>query len=44
MRRLTKEQRLKIVTISGKRDEDIDLFDMPEVIDWRGAEAGKFYC
>jgi uncharacterized protein (DUF4415 family) len=25
------------------RDEDIDLSDMPEVVDWSGAEMGKFY-
>jgi len=25
------------------RDEDIDLSDMPEVVDWSKAEVGKFY-
>lgn len=25
------------------KDEDIDLSDMPEVLDWSGAEIGKFY-
>jgi uncharacterized protein (DUF4415 family) len=25
------------------RDEDIDLSDMPEVLDWSKAEIGKFY-
>jgi uncharacterized protein (DUF4415 family) len=25
------------------RDEDIDLTDMPEVVDWSKAEIGKFY-
>ena len=25
------------------RDEDIDLSDMPEVVDWSKAEIGKFY-
>lgn len=24
-------------------DETIDLTDMPEVLDWSGAERGKFY-
>ncbi len=24
-------------------DSDIDLSDIPEVTDWRGAEVGKFY-
>jgi uncharacterized protein (DUF4415 family) len=25
------------------KDEDIDLSDMPEVLDWSKAEIGKFY-
>jgi uncharacterized protein (DUF4415 family) len=25
------------------RDEDIDLSDIPEVVDWSKAEVGKFY-
>ena len=25
------------------RDADIDLTDMPEVLDWSGAEIGRFY-
>jgi uncharacterized protein (DUF4415 family) len=25
------------------REEDIDLSDMPEVVDWSKAEVGKFY-
>ena len=25
------------------KDEDIDLSDMPEVLDWSNAEIGKFY-
>jgi len=25
------------------KDEDIDLSDMPEVVDWSKAEIGKFY-
>lgn len=24
-------------------DADIDFTDMPEVLDWRGAEIGRFY-
>jgi len=27
----------------GKKDADIDFFDIREVIDWSGAEMGKFY-
>jgi uncharacterized protein (DUF4415 family) len=43
MKRLTKEQKREIAVIAAKKDENIDLSEMPEVIDWRGAEVGKFY-
>ncbi|MGI9101256.1 MAG: BrnA antitoxin family protein [Terriglobales bacterium] len=26
-----------------KKDADIDLSEVPEVLDWSGAEIGKFY-
>lgn len=43
MRKLTKEQKRDIAAIAAMKDEDIDLSDMPEVLDWSGAEIGKFY-
>jgi uncharacterized protein (DUF4415 family) len=43
MRKLSREQKRDIAAISAMRDEDIDLGDMPEVVDWTGAEMGKFY-
>lgn len=43
MKRLTKEQRQDIRAIAKKRDEDIDFSDAPPVLDWSGAEIGKFY-
>jgi uncharacterized protein (DUF4415 family) len=43
MKRLTREQRREIAVIAAKRDEEIDLSEMPEVIDWSEAEVGKFY-
>lgn len=43
MRKLTRKQRDEIAAVAAKRDADIDLSDMPEVIDWSGAEVGKFY-
>jgi len=43
MRKLTKERKRQIATIAAKRDADIDLTEMPEVIDWSRAEMGKFY-
>jgi uncharacterized protein (DUF4415 family) len=43
MRRLTKDQRRDIAAVAAKREEEIDLSDMPEVLDWSKAEIGKFY-
>jgi uncharacterized protein (DUF4415 family) len=43
MRKLTKEQKRDIRAIAAKRDEDIDFSDVPLVLDWSGAEIGKFY-
>ena len=43
MRKLTKEQKRDIRTIAKKKDEDIDFSDVAPVLDWSGAEMGKFY-
>src|SRR5579863_4448516 len=43
MRKLSKAQKQDIATIRAMRGEDIDLSDMPEVVDWSKAEVGKFY-
>ena len=43
MRKLTKEQKRDIRAIAAKRDADIDFSDAPPVLDWSGAEIGKFY-
>jgi uncharacterized protein (DUF4415 family) len=43
MKRLTKEQKREIAAIAARNDEEIDLSDMPEIVDWSGAEVGKFY-
>jgi len=43
MRKLTKEQERDIAAIAAKKDADIDFSDIPEVVDWSGAEMGKFY-
>jgi uncharacterized protein (DUF4415 family) len=43
MRKLTKEQKLDIRAIAAKSDDDIDFSDAPPVIDWSGAEIGKFH-
>ena len=33
----------RTATSKEKKDADIDLSEMPEVLDWSGAEIGKFY-
>lgn len=43
MRRLSKEQRKDIAALAAMKDSEIDLTDMPEVLDWSGAEIGRFY-
>ena len=43
MKRPTKEQRREIAAIAAKKDKDIDLSGMPEIVDWSDAEMGKFY-
>jgi uncharacterized protein (DUF4415 family) len=43
MSKLTKEQKRDIAAIAAKKDADIDFSDIPEVVDWSGAEMGKFY-
>lgn len=43
MKRLTAAQRENLVAIKKIKDKEIDLSDMPEVLDWSGAEIGKFY-
>jgi len=43
MRKLSKEQKRDIAAIAAKKEQSIDLSEMPEVVDWSGAEIGKFY-
>jgi uncharacterized protein (DUF4415 family) len=43
MKKLSREQKRDIAAIRTMKDEDIDLSDMPEVLDWSKAEIGKFY-
>ena len=43
MKKLIKNQKRQIAVIAAKKDADIDLSEMPEVLDWSGAEIGKFY-
>jgi uncharacterized protein (DUF4415 family) len=43
MKKPTKNRARQIAAIAAKRDADIDLSEMPEVLDWSGADIGKFY-
>lgn len=43
MGKLTKNQKRDVAAIAAKSDADIDFSDMPPVVDWGGAEIGKFY-
>jgi uncharacterized protein (DUF4415 family) len=43
MRKLTKEQKRDLRAIAAKGDKGIDFSDVPAVLDWSGAEIGKFY-
>ena len=43
MKNLNKKQKRQLASIASKKDADIDLTDMPEVLDWSKAEIGKFY-
>lgn len=43
MKKLTKDQKRDIRAIASKKDADIDFSDAPMVLDWSGAEIGKFF-
>jgi uncharacterized protein (DUF4415 family) len=43
MKKLTKKQKKQIAVIAARKDADIDLSDMPEVVDRSKAEIGEFY-
>src|ERR1700733_43935 len=43
MKKLTREQEREIRAIAAKKDADIDFSDASPVVDWSGAEIGKFY-
>ena len=43
MKKHTKEQKRDIRAIAAKKDADIDFSEVPPILDWSGAEIGKFY-
>jgi uncharacterized protein (DUF4415 family) len=42
MKKLAAAQKRDIAAIAAKTDATIDFSDMPEVIDWSGADVGRF--
>jgi uncharacterized protein (DUF4415 family) len=43
MKKLADAQKREIGAIAAKTDATIDFSEMPEVVDWTGAEVGRFY-
>ncbi len=43
MKKASKKQAKELSALAALRDEDIDLTDLPEVLDWSGAVVGKYY-
>ena len=41
--RLTPELLAELARVAAMPDEDIDLTEMPELLDWSKGERGKFY-
>ena len=41
MRKLPRTKKRDIAVIAAMKDEEIDLFDMPEVLDWSKAESAN---
>lgn len=43
MKRLIAVQKRETAAIASKTDATIDFSEMPEVVDWSGAEIGRFH-
>jgi uncharacterized protein (DUF4415 family) len=43
MKKASKKQTKELAALAALRDEEIDLSDLPEVLDWSGAVVGKYY-
>ena len=43
MKKLAAALKREIAAIAAKTDAAIDFSEMPEVVDWTGAEVGRFY-
>lgn len=43
MKRVSKKQAKELAALAAQPDEEIDLTDLPEALDWDGAVVGKYY-
>ena len=43
MKKLSKKKKKELITLLGRPDSEIDMTDIPEIVDWSDAVAGKFY-
>ena len=43
MKKITKQQQDEINFLAKLENDEIDTSDNPEIIDWHGAERGRFY-
>jgi uncharacterized protein (DUF4415 family) len=43
MKKVSKKQAKELAALAALRDEEIDLTNLPEVLDWSGAVVGKYY-
>jgi uncharacterized protein (DUF4415 family) len=43
MKKASKKQTKELAALTALRDEEIDLTDLPEALDWSGAVVGKYY-
>ena len=43
MKNLSRKQQKELRALAARPDSEIDLSDIPEIVDWSGAVVGKFY-
>jgi uncharacterized protein (DUF4415 family) len=43
MKKISKKQAKELAVLAAQREDQIDLTDLPEVLDWSGAVVGKYY-
>jgi len=43
MKKVSKKQAKELAVLAAQREDQIDLTDLPEVLNWSGAVVGKYY-